>query len=221
MLILCVIFTRPESFLAFALYGVFILVLILLSKIPIIYIIRRATVIVPFVLLIAIFIPFLRKGESSEGINITYEGLMVFWNVIAKSFLSILCMILLMSSIRFTSFLKALEELRIPKLIVMILSFTYRYIFVIQDEFQRMIRAKESRSAGVRRWLNIKMLANMVGVLFIKSYERGEAVYFAMCSRGFDGTIRTMQNNKFTKSDLYFLLTFVSTLTSIVIIGSL
>jgi len=221
LFILCIMFTRPESFLAFALYGAFIFVLILLSKIPIIYIIRRATVIVPFVLLIAIFIPFLKKGESSEEINIAYEGVMVFWNVVAKSLLSILCMILLMSSIRFPSFLKALEELRIPKLIVMILSFTYRYIFVIRDEFQRMIRAKESRSPGIKRWFNIKMLANMVGVLFIKSYERGEAVYLAMCSRGFDGTMRTMQNNRFAKSDLYFLLTFVTTLTSIRIIGSL
>ncbi|MDQ1328150.1 MAG: cobalt/nickel transport system permease protein [Candidatus Poribacteria bacterium] len=228
LFILCVVFTRPESFLAFALYGVFIFVLILLSKIPIKYIIKRAIIIVPFVLLIAVFIPFLKKGEVAGGysfgtlkITVTYEGIMVFWNVMVKSFLSILCMILLMSSVKFPTFLKALEELKIPRLIVMILSFTYRYIFVIQDEFQRMLRAKESRSAGSKRWLNFKTLSNMVGVLFIKAYERGEAVYLAMCSRGFDGTIKTMHNHRFVKSDFYFLLIVIITLTSIRIIGSL
>lgn len=228
LFILCVISTRPESFLAFALYGVFIFALILLSKIPIKYIIKRAIVIIPFVLLIAVFIPFLKKGEVAGGysfgtlkVTVTYDGLMVFWNVMVKSFISILCMILLMSSIKFPTFLKALEELKIPRLIVMILSFTYRYIFVIQDEFQRMIRAKESRSAGSKRWLHFKTLSNMVGVLFIKAYERGETVYLAMCSRGFDGTIKTMHNHRFVKSDFYFLLTVIITLASIGIIGSL
>ncbi len=102
--------------------------------------------------------------------------------------------------------LKALEGLKIPKIIVMIFSFMHRYFFILQDELMMMRRAKESRSVNGRRWQHIKALANMLGVLFIKSYERGEAVYLAMCSRGFDGSIRTIEHHRLTNRDVYFVL---------------
>jgi len=226
LFILVILSTRPELFLVFAIYAIFIFVLILLSKIPIKFIIKRSLTVIPFVLMIAIFIPFLKKGEIAGGysfgsirLNVSYGGLMVFWNVLIKSYLSILCMILLTASTRFSELLKALEKLRIPKLIVTLLSFTYRYIFVFQDEFQSMSRAKESRSYRRKRWLNFKTLANMVGVLFIRAYERGERVYLAMCSRGFEGSVKTIQDMDLTKGDIYFLSTIVIILALIRILG--
>jgi len=35
----------------------------------------------------------------------------------------------------------------------------------------------------------VKALASSVGVLFVRSYERGERVYLAMVSRGYDGAM--------------------------------
>lgn len=226
LFILIILSTHPELFFAFAVYAILIFVLILLSKIPIKFIIRRSLVIIPFVLMIAIFIPFLKKGEIAGGysvgsikLNVSYDGLMVFWNVLIKSYLSILCMILLTASTRFSDLLKAFEKLKIPKLIVILLSFTYRYIFVFKDELQSMTRAKESRSYGKRRWLNFKTLANIVGVLFIRAYERGERVYYAMRSRGFEGSIKTMTDMSLTKSDIYFLSIILLILILIRVLG--
>ena len=92
-----VIFTKPTSFIAFALYGVLIAVLILLSKIPLSFILKRSLVIIPFVLMIAIFIPFFKQGEVAGGysfgslkLTVTYDGLMIFWNVLVKAYLCIL-----------------------------------------------------------------------------------------------------------------------------------
>jgi cobalt/nickel transport system permease protein len=42
--------------------------------------------------------------------------------------------------------------------------------------------------------MHTKTLANIVGTLFLRSYERGEDVYLAMCARGFDGKIRTLHD---------------------------
>lgn len=183
--ILLIVLTPPDLFVAFLLYGMFIACLIPLSKIPLAFILKRSLAIVPFAVMATIFIPLFKKGD---------EGLMIVWNVLIKSFLSIFCLIILTASTKFTYILKALQDLRCPKLLTIVLSFMYRYIFVVQDELMEMLQAKESRSAGGSRWFNMKALANIAAVLFIKSYERAEAVYLAMCSRGFTGRIHTIND---------------------------
>ncbi|MFH1594320.1 MAG: cobalt ECF transporter T component CbiQ [Candidatus Omnitrophota bacterium] len=225
--ILFVIITGPTSFIAFALYGALIGILILLSKIPLKFILKRSLVIIPFVVMTAVFIPFSKKGEIAGGysfgtfkLTVTYDGLIIFWNILVKAFLCILSMIVLITSTKLSDFLKALEKLRFPSVFIMILSFMYRYIFVLQDELMKMRQAKEARFVGGSRWFHTKVLANIVGVLFIRTYERGENTYLAMCSRGFDGKIKTMNSFQVRMKDLCFLLIMVGILTGIRILGS-
>ena len=56
----------------------------------------------------------------------------------------------------------------------------------------------------------------MIGAMFIRSYERGERVYQAMLSRGFDGQIQTMNSLQLRRSDLYFASAF---LVAVALIG--
>ena len=124
-------------------------------------------------------------------------------------------MVILTSTTRFTDLLKGFERMHFPKLIIMILSFMYRYIYLFTDELMRMKMAKDARSAGGGRWFHIKVLANMVGVFFIRAYERGERVYLAMCSRGFDGTVKTLNTFKLCARDTYFTFSFLAVLAAI------
>lgn len=225
--ILFVIFTPPASFMVFGLYAVFMAGLILLSKVPFKFILKRSLVIIPFVLMIAVFIPFFKKGEVAGGysfgslsLTVSYDGLMVLWNVFVKAYLCSLSMILLISSTKLAELLKAFERLRCPLVFTMILSFMYRYIFVITDELMKMHHAKQARTSGGSRWFHTRVLANMIGVLFMRAYERGELVYLAMCSRGFEGKIKTMSNFCLNRGDIYFLLLVVGILAGIRIIGS-
>lgn len=206
-----IVLTPPEYFLKFLLYLLLLLFLIFLSKVPFIYILRRSLVIIPFVILVSLFIPFIKEGEIAGGyslgsirLNITYSGLMVFWNICVKSFLSIICLILLSSTTSFPNFLKGLEKLRFPRIITMILSFMYRYLFVTVDELMRMKQAKDSRTINPKGFFELKTLANLVGNLFIRSYDRGERVYLAMGSRGFNGRIRTLDDYSFKYNDIFF-----------------
>jgi cobalt/nickel transport system permease protein len=221
-LILFIIFTPPSAYLGFAAYGLFILGLILLSRIPRGFIFRRSLTVVPFILLIAVFIPFVKQGEVAGAfslgglkLNVTYAGLTIFFNVLIKSYLCILSLILLTNSTKFSRLLKGLESLRCPKVIVMILAFMYRYIFVLLDELMRLKRARQARSFGENSWLKIRTLARIVGVLFIRAYERGERVYFAMCSRGYKGKILTAKVKMPKPGDFYFLGTTFLILTLI------
>jgi cobalt/nickel transport system permease protein len=95
----------------------------------------------------------------------------------------------------------------------------YRYIFVVEDEWLKMQQAKEARSVGGSRWFHTRALANMIGILFVRAYERGEEVYLAMCSRGFDGKIKTMYDFRLRMKDLCFLVVIVGLLAGISLLG--
>lgn len=68
--ILGVALTPPSQWLTFAVFFLLISVLILLSRVPVLYVLKRSLVIVPFVLLIAIFVPFFKGGEVAGSYNI-------------------------------------------------------------------------------------------------------------------------------------------------------
>jgi len=223
--ILAVISTPPTRWQVFALYLFLMATLIFVSRVPILYVLKRSLVIMPFVLMVAIFIPFFKEGEVVGSYNIwlwqvsvTYTGLQVLWNILAKAWLSILSLILLTSTTKMTNLLNGLEQLGMPKVMVMILSFMYRYIFVVVDEVMRMKQARDSRSFGGSRLWQLRTIGNMVGTLFIRSYERGERVYAAMLARGFDGQTRTLDRLNFRQADAYFGISFslILILTSVV-----
>jgi len=220
--VLAVMATPPGAWLAFVLYAGLMLGLILLAKLPLLYVLKRSAVILPFVLMIAIFIPFLGHGEVAGSYNVwlwrvsvTHEGLLILWNVAAKSWLSALALILLSSTTRFSDLLQGLERLGVPKVMVMILAFMYRYIFVLVDEVMRMQRARDSRNFGGRQFWQIRTVGNMIGTLFIRSYERAERVYGAMVARGFDGQVRTLSQLRFRRADLGFGMAFSVALLAI------
>ncbi len=220
--IAAVALTPSAGWLVYCLYFIIIAALILLSRVPLLYISRRSLVIIPFVLLVAIFIPFFKEGEVAFGFNIwawhlslTHNGLQLLWSILAKSWLSILSLILLTSTTGFASLLKGLEQLRMPRVMVMLLSFMYRYIFLLTDEVMRMKQARDSRNFGGKRLRQMSIVGNMIGTLFIRSYERGERVYAAMVSRGFDGHSRTLDRLHFSRLDTCFITAIILVLVCI------
>ena len=226
--ILAVALTPPDRWPSFAFCFFLIAILILLSKVPVLYILKRSLVIMPFVLLIAIFIPFFEQGEVAGSYNIwlwrvsvTYSGLQVLWNILAKAWLSILGLILLTSTTKVADLLMGLQQLHMPRVMVMILSFMYRYIFVLVDVMLRMKQARDSRNFGGRKLWQLRTIGNMVGTLFIRSYERGERVYAAMLARGFDGQSRTLNRLNFRPVDTYFGVGFGIVIVSTVVFNLL
>lgn len=220
--VILIVLTNPASWLVFSLYGALLSSLVLLSKVPVRYIFRRSLVVIPFVVMMALFMPFMKPGTIAGacffaplGLAVTNDGLLIFQSVLIKAWFSLLCMILLTSTTAFPDLLKSFEKLKFPVLMTMILSFMYRYVFVMEDEFMQMRQAKESRSVNRAGWLNVRATANMIGVLFIRAYERAEAVYLAMCSRGFSGRIRTLHPFHLTRRDFAFLVIMIFALTLI------
>jgi cobalt/nickel transport system permease protein len=213
--IVAVLLTPASNWPIFTIYFCIIAVMLVLSKLPPLYVLKRSLVIFPFVLLIAVFIPFFKEGQVAGSYNIwlwqisiTYNGLLILANVVVKSWLCILALILLSSTTKLDDLLKGLRYLGIPQVMILILSFMYRYIFVLVDEVMRLQQARDSRNFGGSRLHHLKTIGNMVGTLFIRSYERGERIYAAMLARGFDGQVRTLHKLSFRQADAYFSAAF-------------
>ena len=220
--ILFIVLTPAVQMRAFLLYFLLLAGLVFASEIPVSVIFKKSIEMMPIVIGIALFIPFAKPGVVIFTLNagfirlpVTHTGLLLMWNVLIKAYLSILCSLLLINTTDFADLLKAFEKLRVPGLLVMIISFMYRYLFVIEDELETIQVARQSRTCRQRWWLQIKTLANIVGVLFIRSYEKAEMVYMAMRCRGYSGPIRTLNNWRLTKNDLYFFALMMVLLTTI------
>ncbi|MFB3924629.1 MAG: cobalt ECF transporter T component CbiQ [Syntrophales bacterium] len=226
-LIVSIILAGPGALLSYGLFALVIFILVLVSRIPPLFFIKRAALILPFVLLTAIFIPFLKAGEPCLVLaygpfqaTATREGFVMFRSILLKGFLSIVCLTLLTAATPFADLLKALEKLKFPSLMIMLLSFMYRYIFIIHDEILKMKQAREARMISGSTWrFRLKAVANMTGVLFIRSFERAESVHLAMCSRGFNGQIRTLYNFQIRFQDMLFILILAAALIGINLFG--
>ena len=194
--ILAILLTPSGSWKVFAAYLLILLGLVWLARLPFRYVLKRSLIIFPFVLMIAIFIPFFKEGNEiwswdvwAWHIGLTYEGLTALVNVMIKAWLSILCLIVLTSSSKFADLLQGMYRLKVPLIFVQIISFMYRYIFVLTDQAMRMQMARDSRNFGGNRRIIFKTMGSMIGMLFIRSYERGERIYAAMLSRGYTGEL--------------------------------
>ena len=182
------------------------------------YTLKRSFVALPFVLA-AITSIFALPGQAIGALDLgpwrlvaTDAGLVRFASIVIRSWLSVQIAILLTATTQFPDLAHALRHLHVPAILVAIISFMYRYLFVLTDEALRLMRAREARSAHLTEtrhkppltW-RAKMTGNMVGQLFLRSYERSERVYAAMLARGYNGQLLTLNPHHLDFRDWAFV----------------
>jgi cobalt/nickel transport system permease protein len=207
LIIVCVT-TPPREWWAFCIYAATVIIIATASRVPARYLLTRVLVVVPFILVVAVFVPFMHKGGGSVDLglfHVSRDGLLILWNVTVKSLISVSCLILLSSTTGFSDLMHGLERLRVPRFFTLVSSFMYRYLFLIIDEEERMRRARDSRNFRGRWIWHSKVIGHMIASLFLRSQERSERVYQAMCARGFDGTFPRWSESKMRPADYVFL----------------
>jgi cobalt/nickel transport system permease protein len=153
---------------------------------------RGLAVEVPFVFF-ALLLPVVSRGPRTDvlGVPLSESGLAAGGSILAKATLSVLAATLLAATTDPRALLRGLERLRLPSVLVQILTFMIRYADVISGELRRMKVARESRGFRGRHLGALRVLGPAAGSLFIRSYERGERVHLAMLSRGYTGRLPT------------------------------
>ncbi|HXF61040.1 MAG TPA: energy-coupling factor transporter transmembrane component T, partial [Caldilineaceae bacterium] len=116
------------------------------------YVLARSFVALPFVLAV-VTLPFTTPGEIIArapwlGWPVTLEGTLRAASIVAKSWVSVQVAILLVAITSLPDLLWGLRALRVPAPLIAIVSFMYRYLFVLAEETQRLLRARAARSAA-------------------------------------------------------------------------
>ena len=162
----------------------------------------RSLIALPFIL-IALPTVFTKPGDPVFEIPLglialtgTVEGLEFFASVFIKSWVSVTAAVILTSTTPALGLLSALRSLKLPEILVAVVMLMYRYLFVLVEEAQRMLRARAARSAtlgsgsgGSLVW-RARSAGGMAGSLFVRTLDRSERIYMAMLARGYDGEIR-------------------------------
>ena len=208
-----VVITSPDNNILFLLYTAIVLTLALMSQVPLVHLFGKLVKLYPMIFLISVLVPFFPAqpdvSHSFGFITIYEKGFEKFLLINIKAVLAIFMSILITTTTDLMLLLKGMESLRIPKLAISIVSFMYRFIFLLIDEVERMILAYQSRYFRLSFKNRVKTLANMIGVLFIRTYERGERIYLAMESRGFKGEVHTYTDLNWQRSDSVTLTIFL------------
>ena len=199
------------------------------------YLFKRSFIALPFALA-AITVIFVQPGAAlaswswgGRTINITDAGVIRFASIVIRSWLSVQAAILLTATTQFPDLMHALRHLKVPAILIAIISFMYRYLFVLADEALRLMRAREARSArlvadgkhgGTVLW-RAKVTGSMVGQLFVRSFDRSDKVYNAMLARGYRGQLLTMNPHIMRQPDWLFLALGAGLIVALQVIGRL
>jgi cobalt/nickel transport system permease protein len=181
----------------------------------------RARVVLPLVIFVAVFVPFVRGGEQIDlgPVEVSREGLTTFFAVSSKALIGTVSAVLLGATTSFPDVLHGLERLRAPRLLTLIAAFMYRYLFVITGEVRRMRVALASRGYRPRHALQAAAIGRVATALFLRTFERGERVYVAMLARGYTGTTPRLSALAFGRADVLFLAALVATLVPLRVIA--
>jgi cobalt/nickel transport system permease protein len=187
---LAVVATPREAFWAFGVYAALLAAVAVLARVPAGWLLARSLIELPFVVL-AFALPFIGAGERVEwlGLRLSVEGLYGGWNIVAKATLGVLASLLLAATTTTRDLILGLDRLRCPRIITQIATFMLRYLDVLVGEARRMRIARISRGDDPRFLWQLRGFAAGVGALFLRAFERGERVYLAMVSRGYDGRL--------------------------------
>ncbi|MBN1979849.1 MAG: cobalt ECF transporter T component CbiQ [Anaerolineae bacterium] len=235
--------TPDGAWLAYALLAGLALGVIAASRLGAGFVLRRSLVALPFALA-AVTVMFTTGGEAllavrvfGGDLSITDAGLARFVGILLKSWLSVQAAVVLTASTPFPDLLRAMRSLRLPKVLVAVIGFAYRYIFVIADEVTRMMRARAARSGtlslpkggtlsvdrrpGGSVFWRARVTGGMAGSLFLRSIERSERIYDAMVARGYDGEVRVLRHPTLQLGDVLVALLFALVLALIQLLARL
>lgn len=188
--VVAVVATPRETFWPFGVYALIIVSMWAVAKIPPAWVLPRMLIEAPF-LILAVLLPFAEGGERVEfaGLQLSVTGLYAAWGIVVKGTLGVAASLTVAATTTARELPLALSRLGVPGTVISMLTLMIRYIDVLTTEANRMRMARISRGDSPRGLHQAGAIAKSVGALFLRSYERGERVYLAMLSRGYEGRI--------------------------------
>jgi cobalt/nickel transport system permease protein len=198
-----------NSFTSLSIYAFWLLIIAICSKTTPLKIAKRSLIVFPFILMGSISIIFFTKDGhhyTLGPLTLSHQGLLKSAAFTAKAYISLISIFLLTQTTTFSELTNGFRGIGVPLIFISLLEFTWRYLSLLLREIRRIKRAADSRGYGAKWIWQIKIIGNMFGALFIRSYNRGENIYRAMISRGYGLEQITNTQDKLNPKDLLYPL---------------
>uniref|UniRef100_A0A7C6AEC9 Cobalt ECF transporter T component CbiQ n=1 Tax=candidate division WOR-3 bacterium TaxID=2052148 RepID=A0A7C6AEC9_UNCW3 len=196
------------------------IVLVIIAQIKFREIINRLLIVDEFILLLWVVLPLTYPGEPLVkilGFKISQQGIQFTLLLTIKANGIMLILISLIATSSIFDIVHSLLHLKIPEKLVFLFFLVYRYTWVLNDEYEKIMRATKARGFRLRNDIHTyRAIAYIVGSLLVKSYNRAENLYRAMVCRGFAGKFWLIDHFKFRFIDLVGAI--ILTICNIVII---
>lgn len=206
-LVVAVVYTFAALFTAFF----FSLCLIAFARLDARRVLKRLALVNGFVLMFWLILPFTVEGAilcRLGPIAVYWPGIAMAAQITLKSNAILMALIALVSTMSFATLGHALNRLRFPEKFVFLFLLTYRYVFVIEQEYKKIWRAIKIRGFSPTTSLHCyKTYAYVIGMLFIRASDRADRVYRAMKCRGFSGRFHTLAEFGASGGNLVFSAT--------------
>jgi len=188
---------------------IFYPVLIFVSaEIPVAPILKRVLLIEPLIIGIGILNPLFDHQTVIFGGIAVSRGWLTFFSIFIKCGLTVTAALLLIATTGIDRLSAVMRMLKIPRLFVLQLVLTYRYISVLTEEVARMLRAYSLRAPG-QKGIHKSIWGSFAGLLILRTFERAQRVYQAMCIRGFTGEYNTGGRMGMRAMDFVYLFGWV------------
>jgi cobalt/nickel transport system permease protein len=212
-----VIVSEPRGEIScFLAYLPLVFLLVILGRIPLVFILQRCLVASPFILMAAALVPLsFGIGRESAGVTHAVPLLAFSLSILFKAFSAVILLTLLLSTDRFHRLLKGMRNLRMPAVLGLMSSLMYRYIFILNDERLRTSRARISRTPGKLRLSPYRVYGQQAAMIFLRGWKRAHTVYDSMLSRGFRGDFPEFERLRFDSRDAFFSIVLTLILTGI------
>lgn len=196
-------------------FTIFLLVTFLIlfkAKIPSKFYLKFITIPFTFAFITFIFMalffgitqPIMNLGILN--LTVTADGFNLGLLVLARIMAGFSCLAFLALTTPMSELFSILERFKIPKILLELAMLMYRYIFVFLDEAVNMYHSQETRLGYSSLRKTFKSIGMLASNLFIKTWVRGEQVYVAMESRGYDGSLKPLKIQETPGKINFFLL---------------
>ncbi len=171
-------------------------ILTLLAGLPGAALIRRLAAAAGLLLLVWMVVPVTYGGTAMAYVGpltVSQAGVRLCLEITLKALAILLAFIALVATMDAATLGHTLDRLGLPAKLVLLLLLAYRYIFVIEQEYQRLYRAARMRNFKPGTNLHTyRTYAYLVGMLFVRASERADRVHHAMKCRGFNGRFHSL-----------------------------
>jgi cobalt/nickel transport system permease protein len=186
------------------------LTLTLLSRLEAVAVLKRLLAANTFTVFLWLTLPLTYGGVEVVKLGplqLSGEGIRLAALITIKTNTIVLALLALLATSRIAGLGHALEGLHLPKHLCFLLLFSYRYIFVIYQEYRKLTRAAQLRCfVPTTNIHTYRTYGYLFGMTLVRSWNRAIRVHQAMLLRGFNGRLIPLAQQTVGRNDIFFLI---------------